>query len=72
MLISKCFFFYDFYRMIDWYIVEVEVWGFNGFNVKIIRSNFVAVGAVIGIVIYVFFFSSMLGRLKDFLFNIIV
>lgn len=58
--------------MIDWYIVEVEVWGFNGFNVKIIRSNFVAVGAVIGIVIYVFFFSSMLGRLKDFLFNIIV
>lgn len=48
-------------QMTDWHIVEVEVWGPNGFNVKTTRSNPAAVGAVTGTATYASFLSSMLG-----------
>lgn len=57
--------------MTDWHIVEVEVWGPNGFNVKTTRSNPAAVGAVTGTATYASFLSSMLGRSKDFPSNTI-
>lgn len=57
--------------MTDWHIVEVEVWGPNGFNVKTTRNNPAAVGAVTGTATYASFLSSMLGRSKDFPSNTI-
>lgn len=48
-------------QLTDWHIVEVEVWGPNGFNVKTVRSNPAAVGAVTGTATYASFLSSMLG-----------
>lgn len=66
LLISKCLYSNDLHRMTDWHIVEVEVWGPNGFNVKTIRSNPAAVGAVTGTATYASFLSSMLGRSKYF------